>query len=115
MTMIGDIPKSVTLLNMTATPQMFESSLIVPAGRNGNFGVFVPGELTIDMTKLQAHRRERMWIAVQNANKGQTVKIKESEEAPAEPTPPTQHPEFSMDGPGPSTETSAIPAGAPAN
>lgn len=76
MTTIGDIPKSVTLLNMTAQKQMFEFSLTVPAGTENSDGSIKPGELVVDMTQYPSYRREKLWIAMNNAHQGEAVKIK---------------------------------------
>ena len=76
MTTFAEIPKSVTLQNFTKQKQMLEFGYIVPPATEDAKKNLVPGELIIDLTKLPAYRREKLWVACNNAHGGEVIKIK---------------------------------------
>jgi hypothetical protein len=71
----SEIPRSVTLQNLTFYPQRIES-YTVPAGTDDENGMFVPGELVIDLSQIEGYRKERIWVACNNAHGGLSMKIK---------------------------------------
>ena len=83
----ADIPPSVTVQNVTLQPLRLTFGHVVPASKRDLDGSFVYGELTLDLSAVQGHFREQMWIALQNAVGAHVLRIKEAPkptEKPAE-------------------------------
>jgi len=74
----SDIPKSVTLQNITLQPQRLEFGYTVPAGTTDANGQFTAGELTVDMSTMRSHLREKFWTCCKNAHGGLSIRIKSS-------------------------------------